>query len=1579
MPSYLDFDATKRFRDEILKRTLDPVYGNSPSPKTFNNASYNVRTLNDMSNISQPEVDSNRISDLTTIKTKNIYKPEDYVITENIIDLPRRANLNLYPYFTQTNFNLIGIMGNSNYDTESELFKFAAYYIRNNSQGPVFSRIQQNLNNIINGKNRLLDGLSGNSAALLNVIRGKEPIIEGNNKITVARTPIGKGIDFLQTVSGTQLPWSEIPDDYLSNPRNPINLRPTNVSETTRIWQDLTGTLGSIIGIQRRPLPTRKPSDLMIEYMGDATKNRLFDLLSYSKYAPNYTTTARSQQTSRLFNFPNQVGQSIKRILGTEAPDSVAYIGDDRANDVKNTTSDLISGRKVRSSYYLSLLFDPVATQLFHTDRPYSNQGNTSGKLTWISKNKKTGKLDDTRIAGTLSTAYDFREDSILYITQDILNSKPDNGGDALSHVANVIDQTTKYFKDGDTLISRGSAVKYLDNTGRDIGVEYARVWTKDRPYYTLGDTAPYYKETEDRPYYKKTNKPYRRNNIRKFDGSVMSNTWNLNIAPMSNGNKSFDDSTNIVKGKNGFYAKKYMFSIENLAWKTSTLSGFTVSDLPYCERGNNGGRVMWFPPYDLKVSEQSSANWDKNSFLGRPEPIYTYQNTERSGQVSFKIVVDHPSILNLLVRDHFKNMNEEQVDDYINAFFAGAKDIDFYSLIRTYTSLEPDDIELIQQYLNSGTDKELIKEHKKSVQTQVVNTPSEVKKQEDSKIEKVNNSLLKLYFNNGYPQQNKKDGQEYQSPSDYKQIQGNLVGKIDTQIIPALVNGCTSVINGTTKKDEEDRRTVLGSPNATIDQIPNVTGSTSSILNGLKTTFTELERQVNELKTNLQNGLVRGDVKIIINSSASSPSDDLYNLKLTLRRTHSVIRYVIETLGKPETKWVFNNNEITGKSIKKKIEYSFQELGFEKQTGNLIFETSSNGENVVGDIGDCSKIKYNNRDLLNHAPQAYGCRQSDVLIDYQKITQNSKADNDTVIPITRLVISKQKEIETKKKPPIDVMKRIIMKTLSECYYFKKLEETSPIVFNSLKEKLKYFHPAFHSTTPEGLNARLTFLQQCLRPGDTIPIKGVSDESDLDARNTSFGPPPICVLRIGDFYHSKVIIRDMNITYDENVWDMNPEGIGIQPMIANVNLQINFIGGQGLEKPVERLQNALSSNFYANTEMYDERSISTTTSIGGVEVEKFTKEFLNDLQKDYVQQQEFKSALGQDFKEGQFIGSFSGNTKLNYTSLINDLYKYTTNHFESFETMYNNVRNTFSKELATYMIDKNYRQIIKYDVFTGLTSSKEINLFGLHVEGFDMGTITNAVKREMKNVITKDNINQLFNLDTLLTPDINNEVAEVLYNYVITEGELDKILDSVTTSKIISDFEVNRDKIINTLDKLNFITQNGYDVKIENGKSTNGLLSEISGDTSSFYSEYESCVTYIEENVNKFYEKMDTSVDFITLDFDVIKVKSILSQMFSDRKSILVGRIKFEVEDLMGKKITDPMMNLIDERLSLHLKQPEQVKFKFKKSPKRKNEKNVVYTIGLQDQIETTQEIKNLFSTKYKVSKITDKLNFYKK
>lgn len=156
-----------------------------------------------------------------------------------------------------------------------------------------------------------------------------------------------------------------------------------------------------------------------------------------------------------------------------------------------------------------------------------------------------------------------------------------------------------------------------------------------------------------------------------------------------------------------------------------------------------------------------------------------------------------------------------------------------------------------------------------------------------------------------------------------------------------------------------------------------------------------------------------------------------------------------------------------------------------------------------------------------------------------------------------------------------------------EYHFFKKLEATHPDVFKTLVQKVQYFDPAFHSMTPEGFMGRLNFLQQCTRQGNTI---SASDKNGHSANNLAFGRPPFCILRIGDFYYQKIVIRNINITYDPLVLDLNNEGIGVVPLIANVTISFNFIGGGDLSGPVRKLQNAMSFNFYANGRLYDNRA-----------------------------------------------------------------------------------------------------------------------------------------------------------------------------------------------------------------------------------------------------------------------------------------------------------------------------------------------------------------------------------------------------
>ena len=160
----------------------------------------------------------------------------------------------------------------------------------------------------------------------------------------------------------------------------------------------------------------------------------------------------------------------------------------------------------------------------------------------------------------------------------------------------------------------------------------------------------------------------------------------------------------------------------------------------------------------------------------------------------------------------------------------------------------------------------------------------------------------------------------------------------------------------------------------------------------------------------------------------------------------------------------------------------------------------------------------------------------------------------------------------------------------NEMFFYKKFKAENPFKFKALSDKLQYFDPAFHSMTPEGFNMRLTFLQQCTRQGDTI---SASDKNAKTASNMAFGRPPFCVLRLGDFYNQMIVIKSLNIVYDDDgalTWDLNDEGIGAQPMIAKVTIGFDFIGGGDLAGPVRRLQNAMSFNYYANASLYDNRA-----------------------------------------------------------------------------------------------------------------------------------------------------------------------------------------------------------------------------------------------------------------------------------------------------------------------------------------------------------------------------------------------------
>jgi hypothetical protein len=1612
MPSPLDFnsskdgknipDSKKGFRDFLLSKTLKKPNG----PQTYKAGDYQYQTQNEFSDIDSGGIGIVTGSSLTQTSTQNIYKPEQWFIKENLDTLPRRANLSLYPYFVSGDYTLYSIVNAQNFDKESELFKFAGNYIKKDTNGPVYSRIAQNVQKNTLGKNRLLDALNGNTNTAVNILTGKEPLIESNYNITVDNTLSVPGLitDFLSTTTGIEYPFSIIPGDVLTNPQNiSNNPRPVPSTQLGKIWQDTTGALGSMFGIQRRPTNTRNPSDVLVEYMGHGQRNRLFDLLSYSKYAPNYTTTAMSQNTSKIFTFADKVAQGFKSALGIEAPAGIAYIGDDRGERVYYAMNDF-NDNVVRGNYYLSLMFDNVATKLFHSpqkNRPISQGGPLAGELTWVSSNSKNSlgagnpnfSSQQSALQDSLSVQYGFRQDSILGYTQQLLNSLPSNGGEARSHVANVIDQTSRLFVEGDVKLSRGNAVKYVSKfNGTESGVEYGRVWTKDRPYYSYGDTMPLNDVETASKYYNKTSKPHRRSNIRRFDASVLDNTWNINIAPMSNGNKSFDSSTNIVeknKGQGDFYAKKYMFSIENLAWKTSNRSGYTVNDLPYCERGSNGGRVMWFPPYDLKVNETNNALWEENKFIGRPEPVYTYSNTSRNATVSFKVVVDHPSILNLLTREHFKNMSDEEANNYIEAFFAGIKDIDFYSLIQTYTTLDKNDIELIEGYLNNGATTQTINTFKNTSQPQTtVNKNNNVKTNQPSK------GVYNFYYANDSPVQS---DSVYNTSAKY----GDLFTSYDSG---TTINNLSTTLDETQASSNDngnndfDKKMVFGiiqNSGITSDQKNNIINTATGVLQNNNSDFTKYTGQTEDIKAALDKGIVTS-LYIDVQSSSSAPASDLYNYQLSVRRLISIINDFTNKISKnnysfkldEKTIALFDKSsnakpKILSLSGDNKIQIKLTDLGYDAKTVNNIsldINMSALGETtkLTTPTGVNCTDSYKSSNLKLYGPNSIYCRQSRVSINYE--IKDNPADDSTQTPINK-PITTTLDTETitiaAKKPNIDVMKRIIMKTLSECHYFKMLEENSPVVFKSLRDKLKYFHPGFHSMTPEGLNARLTFLLQCVRPGDTIPIKGINEATDFNARNTTFGPPPVCVLRIGDFYHSKMVIKDVNIDYNDGVWDMNPEGIGMQPMIANVTLQVSLIGGQGLEAPVDKLQNALSSNFFANTEMYDERSESSLklSQIGNSS--GFTKQFLEKLQNQPQYKKLANPTTPAKPSQGVFIGQIIPDTKtlgnIDYTNLVDSLYSRISDYVQTYRGAYNGIYTTWGPIISNIILSKDYRTINQYNLYTAPNlTPNTFSLFGEYGTNGDIADLSRGLKSAVITTLQSSSPTVLLGLSSTLGT-ANKKADDILLPFIT--DIVSKKLDSLTETKSITSLISARNKVIEVLDKLNFIikyttitntSQTPIDVKIENNVYTKA---ELTGFTvSNFTSQYSSLLGFFAQVSNVF---NDTGLDKISItDFTNPVVTptvltSLLKLLLNDQVNNIFSGFTDKVifnDDLM-KQLNDKFKNFI-KTYDLVIKNIPTVGTRLSKTP-------IIYDIGSLTPLTDTNaidEIKKVLSDKNTLS-----------
>jgi hypothetical protein len=677
--------------------------------------------------------------------------------------------------------------------------------------------------------------------------------------------------------------------------------------------------------------------------------------------------------------------------------------------------------------------------------------------------------------------------------------------------------------------LSKGSGVLSADIIRRGVGRDdkpediFCRTWSPNKQYNSVNDQIKSRKLDEDAGYLRRDNR----------DLSVLEDTGHVKI-----GNYKTD--------KQG--VKRYMFSIENLAYGKLNL-------LP-CEIGSYGGRIMWFPPYDISFNESVSVGWDKTNFIGRGEPIYTYNNTERTGSLSFKVIIDHPNYMN--------SMKDNLGDEVYASIAAGCID----NVSEFLTPLQRVQLE------NN------VKE-KPAPQVTVIET-------------KFLPSLTHIFFPN--------DVAESYFTGTYISYESGLYNYNQSSNISPFAIGAIEEItaspginykkwkdeflidyNTKTKKVKNSQNKLVDldsqfglsygilKSDGIVDKEPtNHKDTTNYGLNGNRfdgndnKSFTIPES--NGFKPKKPNGkyygwtdpqyfedlanylLVNTNVKITFIGYASKIGANDKNRTLSQRRAEATLKFFKEKLLGSKVYGI--DNEYLDKRLKSIIDAKGTTDTFSQQYDNI-----------------------GNKICNENQPWTLACKLN------RRVQIKFDVDNQ-LLNYANVITSK----ETKKPEPKESLEDKLnsFHQYTECDHFEKLKETDAFIYNKLSDKIKYFSPSFHSITPEGFNSRLTFLHQCTRQGET--------NYEESPTNLAFGKAPICVLRIGDFFHTRIAIENMSIDYEPLVWDINPEGVGVQPMIANVTLNIALIGGSSLDGPINKLQNAVSYNFYANTEIYDTRA-----------------------------------------------------------------------------------------------------------------------------------------------------------------------------------------------------------------------------------------------------------------------------------------------------------------------------------------------------------------------------------------------------
>ena len=95
------------------------------------------------------------------------------------------------------------------------------------------------------------------------------------------------------------------------------------------------------------------------------------------------------------------------------------------------------------------------------------------------------------------------------------------------------------------------------------------------------------------------------------------------------------------------------------------------------------------------------------------------------------------------------------------------------------------------------------------------------------------------------------------------------------------------------------------------------------------------------------------------------------------------------------------------------------------------------------------------------------------------------------------------------------------------------------------------FQPSFFSGDKVDFKTKMDFLAKLTRPAKADQCSGFS-----------FTKPPVCRIRLGDWWNNDIVVSTVNFSYEDSPWTLDDTGV-VQPMWATVSMNFKFVGPFG--------------------------------------------------------------------------------------------------------------------------------------------------------------------------------------------------------------------------------------------------------------------------------------------------------------------------------------------------------------------------------------------------------------------------------